>query len=182
MNPISSAERSFFDEKVGRHFIGAVKKTIESFFGQEPRMFEHRLARNPNTTFQVASTMRFQSHEVEASMVLALKKELALEMYSQMIGEKPPDLTPDVDDSLNELANIVYGMAKSPLVNDGFQFPMARPTSTRDLNAYLKDCKCLTLLFRVGEDPGNEFALIFVIHRFEPKADDGGAGAAGDAA
>lgn len=170
MKPMSTTERSFFDERVGTHFINAVKQTVLAFFGEEPRMHEVKITNNIDSGFQLAAAMPFHSHEVEASMVIATRAPFALALYENMIGEKLEALTPDVDDCIAELSNMVYGMAKAPLVNEGFEFPMSRPTTTRDPASVLKNQKCLVLIFRAGTDEGREFALILAVHRLDAKA------------
>lgn len=175
MSSLNATERSFFDERVGRYFITAAQKTMESFFGEAPAMTEFKLSKSLEMDLPVAASMRFQSHDVDASMVLACRREFALDLYEQMLGERLKDLTPDIDDCISELANIVYGQAKSPLSAEGFDFPMARPVPTRELAAQLKDLKCLSLMFRIHSDARKEFALIFVIHRFGALPQDGAA-------
>lgn len=169
MKPLNATERSFFDERVGSHFIDAAKKTVLAYFGEEPRVHETKITAGLQSDFQLAAEMPFHSHEVDAAMVIAVRDTFALSLYENMIGEKPAGLTPDVDDCIAELSNMIYGMAKAPLVNEGFEFPMSRPTTTRDPASVLKDHKCLVLVFRAGEDAAQEFALILAVHRLAPE-------------
>lgn len=170
MANVNETERSFFDERVGQHFIDATRKTIELYFGQTPQLHPPRLSNEDPSTYDVAATVRFHSHEVEASMVLAVRKDFAIQLYEHMVGDKVADLSGDVADCMGEMANVIYGMAKAPLVDQGFEFPMSRPSTTLDPKSIFAGAKWLELPFHMGSPAEKPFALVLVVHRFEWKS------------
>jgi chemotaxis protein CheX len=164
MSP-NPAGLSFFNEKVGQCFIKATTKTIESYFGKAPLKMQPMLTGAPRSVnYGVAGVMNFQCHDVRASMVVAFEEHFALQIFETMVGDKLEKINPDVIDCISELTNIIYGAAKSPLSEIGYNFPMARPETTVEVAAYLKNSKYLELPFHVQIEHGKEFALMFVVH------------------
>lgn len=156
--------RSFFDEPVGVAFTNALKQTIEMYFGHVPTRAPAQMGKNMALPYQVAGLMRFTSHEVDGTMVIAFREETICKIYSSMVGEdNVTSITSEVEDCVGELANTVYGLAKAPLVDKGYEFPMARPEVVRDLNKEIGEYKSLELPFRFGQD--KDLCLILVVRR-----------------
>lgn len=158
-------KRSFFDEDVGAGFIKGVQQTFGTFFNETVGMNGARLFENDPVVYDVGGLMHFESHEVQASMIIAFEKDFLLKVYEQMLGEKPDAITAEVEDCVGELTNMIYGVAKAELVNKGYQFPMARPEITRDINKFLAlNAKCMELPFRLQIGKDKQVALILVVH------------------
>lgn len=156
--------RSFFDEPVGVAFASALQQTIEMYFGHVPTRAAPQMGTNLQLPYHVAGLIHFTSHEVDGSMVIAFRDETICKIYGSMIGEDgPATITSEVEDCVGELANTVYGLAKAPLVDKGYEFPMGRPTVIRDLGAEIGEFKSLELPFRFSQD--KDLCLILVVRR-----------------
>lgn len=143
--------KSFFDEKVGKCFIEATIKTLESFVGAKPTFSDkHQLASNLNLEYDIAGKIQFEADGMQVQLVTAFKKEVIFFIYEKMLGSPINDLNADVQDCVGELTNIIYGYAKAPLVNDGHSFSMAKPIPELNVNSLFKDKKSLEIPFEVN--------------------------------
>jgi chemotaxis protein CheX len=152
--------RSFFEEEVGRHFIDAAIKSTEAYLSGKPVHHKTIMAANLVVDYPNAGLIHFTSNEIEVQMLLAASDIIAMEMYAEMVGEKPNSVDSDVLDCLGEVTNMVYGYAKAILVNEGHRFTLARPIATKDVNAHLKGKKSLEVKFYIT-GTAHSFSLIF---------------------
>ncbi|MBX2995806.1 MAG: chemotaxis protein CheX [Bdellovibrionaceae bacterium] len=165
---MTDKKRSFFDEDVGKSFIEAVQQTFGGYFSEPVNLVAPRLFENSEVVYDIGGLMKFDSHEVEGSMIVAFEKDFLLKVYEHMLGENPGAITSDVEDAVGELTNIVYGVAKAHLVNKGYQFPMSRPQISRDINQFLvQNAKCLELPFRLQIGKDKQLALLLVVNRLK---------------
>lgn len=156
--------RSFFDEPVGVAFSNALKQTVEMYFGHVPARSKPQIGQHMKLPYQVAGLIRFTSHEVDGAMVIAFREKTICQIYGSMVGEdNVTAITSEVEDCVGELANTVYGLAKAPLVDKGYQFPMGRPEVVRDVDAIVGPYKSLELPFHFDGD--KDLCLILVVHR-----------------
>ncbi|MBB1273952.1 chemotaxis protein CheX [Psychromonas sp. SR45-3] len=61
------------------------------------------------------------------SFSISFEKELALNVFEMMVGEKIEDISADITDMVGEITNMVAGGAKRQLGEKGFEFDMATP-------------------------------------------------------
>ncbi|MBX2986841.1 MAG: chemotaxis protein CheX [Bdellovibrionaceae bacterium] len=168
MSEVDNRLRSFFDEPVGLAFIQAVRQTVEMYFGERPIMTRPVITKDLQVGYDVAGVINFTSLDVEGSMVIAFRREFILKIYAHMLGESATDITPEVEDCVGELTNTIYGLAKAPLVDQGYRFPMGLPQVLRQVNKEFEASKCLELPFRFDSD--KELSLVLVVKKLVKQA------------
>ena len=62
------------------------------------------------------------------TIVVSLKKQLAIKMSANMLGEEITELTADVKDAVGEIGNLVAGGSKGHLAELGLSFKISTPT------------------------------------------------------
>ncbi|MDD1781550.1 chemotaxis protein CheX [Enterovibrio sp. ZSDZ35] len=65
--------------------------------------------------------------QTKGSFSVTFEEDLALEIMSRMLGERPATIDADVTDMVGEITNMVTGGAKRILAEKGFDFDMATP-------------------------------------------------------
>ncbi|PKF49671.1 chemotaxis protein CheX [Enterovibrio nigricans] len=65
--------------------------------------------------------------QTKGSFSVTFEEDLALEIMSRMLGERPSSINADVTDMVGEITNMVTGGAKRILAEKGFDFDMATP-------------------------------------------------------
>lgn len=153
-------ERSFFEEEVGASFIQACVKTIETYLSIAPFKVQHTMAYDLQVNYEVGAYLRVTVDKKDVQLTIAFEKDFSISVYNKMLDEKKTQVNEDVLDCLSELTNIIYGLAKAPLVNKGHLFSAGRPVSTTELNSILKGRGSLEVKFCVDKKEP-QFSLIF---------------------
>lgn len=155
-------ERSFFEEYVGTCFIDACVKTTETYFSMPASKTDHTIAADHKVDYPVGAYINFTADLINVQLTLAFNKEFSIEFYNKMLGENKTEFNDDVLDCISELTNIIYGLAKAPLVNLGHSFSPARPKATNDINSVLLGKKSLEIKFKLNRETP-QFSLILSI-------------------
>lgn len=81
--------------------------------------------------FDIAGVIGITSTAFNGSITLCFPKAVFLGLMSNMLGEKFPEITQDLQDGAAELLNIIFGHAKVTLNNQGYTIQKAIPAVIR---------------------------------------------------
>ncbi len=76
----------------------------------------------------IAGVIGLASSKISGSVTLAFPEVVFLGTMSKMLGEEYTEITPDLQDGVAEILNIVFGQAKTALNEKGYGLDMAIPT------------------------------------------------------
>ena len=79
----------------------------------------------------IAGVIGITSEKFTGSITLCFPEQVFLGMMERMLGEAFPEITPDLQDGVAELLNIIYGQAKVVLNSNGHSIQKAIPTVIR---------------------------------------------------
>lgn len=82
----------------------------------------------------IAGVIGITSPKFNGSISLCFTEKVFLGMMEQMLGEKFPEITDDLQDGVAELLNIIFGHAKVILNQQGHAIQKAIPTVLRGEN------------------------------------------------
>ena len=108
-------------------FIMAFKNVLETMAqiklsAEAPKKKADEIARG-----DVTGLLGMTGPQVKGSFSITFEKDLALEIMSRMLGERPVSIDAEVIDLVGELTNMVAGGAKNALSSKGYEFGMATP-------------------------------------------------------
>lgn len=83
---------------------------------------------------EIVGVIGLTSNVFRGTITLCFTEKLYLEVMGSMFGETYSAVRDELSDGAGELLNIIFGTAKSILVNEGFQVEMAIPTVIRGSN------------------------------------------------
>lgn len=86
-----------------------------------------RLKKDGTAKGDVSGLIGLIGPKTKGSFSVTFEEELALEIMSRMLGERPTKINADVTDMVGEITNMVTGGAKRILAEKGFDFDMATP-------------------------------------------------------
>ncbi|MGZ3709949.1 MAG: chemotaxis protein CheX, partial [Bdellovibrionota bacterium] len=81
--------------------------------------------------FEIAGVINLASNVFQGSIALCFPEKVFIAIYANMVGEKHPRITQEMEDSASELLNIIFGMAKAELDSVGMKIEKAIPTVVR---------------------------------------------------
>lgn len=112
----TSKEYDKIDVRLCYPFVQAFIDTLKVQCGLVAKMGkpQFKQSKNTNSTDIVAIT-GIASDDTLAAVALTFETEIFLEIMGSMIGEKCEELTPDLEDGVSELLNIVFNQAKKTL-------------------------------------------------------------------
>ncbi len=87
---------------------------------------------------------------VGGTIVVSLKKEIAIWVASNMLSEKIETVTADVKDAIGEIGNLVAGGSKGHLSELGLSFKISTPTvivGDKHVHNYPNDIPCIVIPF-----------------------------------
>lgn len=110
-------------------FLLGVKQVFNDMVGLDPvaqPLFSYAEA---NPMGDVASVMPLQCSALTGQLCISFKWPALLNVAEQLLGESLEDMDTMVLDVAGEITNIVTGVAKALLVEKGYDFALARPTT-----------------------------------------------------
>jgi chemotaxis protein CheX len=140
IHPIASIKELFSHEKaVGMKaksidvafinpFLLATQKTLEVQCNTKTKLLSPHLKSGQIPNIAIASVLSLISNGFSGSVVLCFSEGVFLRVYENMFGEKHDKIIPELEDAAGELLNIIYGMAKVELNQQGYDFQKALPT------------------------------------------------------
>lgn len=84
------------------------------------------------------------------TIVVSLKKDIAINMTANMLDEKITEITTDVKDAVGEIGNLVAGGSKGYLAEMGLTFKISTPTvivGDNHIHNYPNDVPCIVIPF-----------------------------------
>lgn len=72
----------------------------------------------PVISFDIVAVISLQSDQFQGTIALCFPKPTYLRIYNSMLGESATEITEENRDAAGELLNMIFGMAKSKLMND----------------------------------------------------------------
>lgn len=110
-------------------FIQAAVKTFD-IQCQYPIKYESSLALNarPNFTSDIIAVIGLTSDVFCGSIVLCFQEKFFLATMSKMFGEKYETISSEIVDGAGEILNIIFGVAKTTLSNEGYSVSMSIPS------------------------------------------------------
>ena len=125
-----------FDKRVIEAFSNGLRETLQMMAQVDVNFETARIENQWQKVGDVSGLIEFKSPPFAGSIYIHLPKEILFHVYEQMVGEKYTELSKDVLDSIGEISNMAYGVAKGKLNPLGFEFNMSIPKVclTADLN------------------------------------------------
>ena len=77
--------------------------------------------------FEIAGQISLNNSDLRCSLALCFNKQVFLKIYEAMVGEKHEDINQEVQDAAGELLNIIFGFAKTALLEKGIRLERAIP-------------------------------------------------------
>lgn len=110
-------------------FIQAAMKTFDVQC-QYPLQYEKAvsLTEAADLGVDVLAMIGMTSDIFSGSIVLCFQKNMFLSVMGKMFGESYTEIIPEIVDGAAEILNIVFGVAKTTLANEGYAVAMSIPT------------------------------------------------------
>ncbi len=115
-------ERKFID-----FFIESVKTNIEQFSSLKPELRGERKGVSKDKDVYISAIIGLIG-EVQGTVTISFKKELALKIASVMLMEEKTEIDYDARDAIGEIANLIIGQARNKIVEQGFDSKITPPT------------------------------------------------------
>ncbi len=147
-------------------FVKSATKTMTMMLGLQPAAKKPYLKGTQPNWGDVSGIIGFAGEKVHGSIALCMPDLSALEIYSAMMGETAETITPDVQDAISELANIVAGNAKTVFAKMDLHFNITIPTvivGKEHMISYQDKDIVLVIPFDMGGSPFYMELLIKVI-------------------
>ncbi len=117
--------------KFGPAFLDGALETMQKFFGIVPDVITVKSKKDFEEHIAIAGLIGITAKDFEGSMFIGFSEPCYLDLMEKMIGEKYETLTREIQDGAAEFANIIFGQAKVPLNEMGFEIRMALPSVIR---------------------------------------------------
>ncbi len=101
--------------------------------------------------FEIAGIIALSSEKFQGTITLCFTGDVFLHLMGSMLGETFSEITKDLEDGAAELLNIIFGMAKAALNQQGHTIQKAIPTVVRGQalqTAQPKGAKTIVLPFK----------------------------------
>ncbi len=109
-------------------FVKSAVKTMEMMLGERPAAKRPYLKGTQPNWGDVSGIVGFAGAKVHGSIAMCMPDLSALHVYKNMTGDETTDITPDVQDAISELANIIAGNAKTVFAKMNLNFNITIPT------------------------------------------------------
>lgn len=126
----SGGERVVLDVEFINPFIVATRTVLETQAQTKLAPGKAYLKKGgEQIPMEIAGVLSLVSKDFRGSISLCFRAEVFLKVYENMVGEKHPAITSELEDAAGELLNIIFGQAKTVL-NDqkGYALEKALPT------------------------------------------------------
>lgn len=122
-------------------FLDSTLKTI-SVLCSTP-VTSHRITTTFDTEVlrEVVGQVNFSSSTLNGLITLSLSQETYVQLMSKMVNKKHSNITSDIHDGIAEWLNVIFGLAKVKLNNEGHDFVGKIPTVVTSEKEYLGECE-----------------------------------------
>ncbi len=121
-------KKPLLNQEVVKSFIEGVVKTLSMMANTQVRALDPKQIELFKIDSEVAGVVGFATEKEKGLLVISFDKKSIIKIHNNMLSENETELTPSVVDVVGELANMVYGSAKTSLNQIGYQFQMSIPT------------------------------------------------------
>mgnify|MGYP001595914342 CR=1 FL=1 len=158
-NIFKEAAKNMVNVEIIKPFVKSIRKSFETFFGHSPQIDDPRLIPAEQIKceydfFSDISAVIALPGSVIGSLAIAFKKDTAIKLSAELMGEDISNINEDVKDVIGELANTVAGNIKEDL--DSYNFENALPniyTGTDKKIELPKEFKCFSVDFKSDFGP-----------------------------
>jgi len=112
-------------------FIKSIDNAMQTMLNLTPEGSAPYIKKEGLTSGDVSGVIGFADKNCSGAVALSFPTETAVIVFNAMMGgamEKVTKITPEVQDAVGELANIVAGGAKAEFSQTGITFNLAIPT------------------------------------------------------
>ncbi len=111
------------------HFVDAVRKTMLIQCGVEAEP-KKPFKKTPETSyaFDVGAIIGLNGASFRGTLAVSFEEKVYRKVYYYMTKEKFATITPEMGDGASELTNIIFGLAKTKLNEQGYGLQMALPS------------------------------------------------------
>lgn len=131
--PAQGGSKQAVDLVILNHFISSTQTTLEVQASTpctpgKPFVMKGEGQRS-DLPVAIAGIIPIVSDKFKGSISVCFPREVFLKIYSAMVGEDAPEITPEMKDAAAEIMNIIYGGAKTELNKvGGFDLKPSLPT------------------------------------------------------
>ncbi len=121
-------------------FLNSTINVIQTMAFIKPNAGKPYINRNLQTDGVLTGTIGLvgiASTSIIGSVIISFSEKAILEIVTNMLGEKYDKITPDVEDAIGEITNMIVGGAKRMLAEKGYKFNLALPTVVKGTNIQL---------------------------------------------
>jgi len=112
-------------------FIRSIDNALQSKLNMAPEGYAPYIKKEGLTSGDITGVIGFADKDCRGAVALSFPKETAVIVFNAMVGnedDKVNKITPKVQDTVGELANIVADGARSEFSQAGITFSLAIPT------------------------------------------------------
>lgn len=145
------------DKNLINAFIDGVVKTLSLMANTNVKTLKPSIEKNFQAKGDIAGMVGMVAGPMKGTMTISYQKEAIFMILEKMLGEKHSEIDGPVADAVGELANQIYGSAKTSLNQMGFAFEMAIPTVIRGTFTISKAHNGATLVIPFELENGSKF-------------------------
>jgi chemotaxis protein CheX len=119
------------DKKLINAFIEGVVKTMSLMANTQVTVEKPVVERSFNPKGEIAGVVGMVAGPMKGTLTITYSKSAILKLIENMLGEVHTEVNDNVADCVGEMANQIYGSAKTTLNQMGYAFEMAIPTTIR---------------------------------------------------
>lgn len=135
--PVETREESpIFRMEVIEAFCTGLKETLTTMAAVEVSFGRSTIASDWISDDIISACIEFETSQFRGSIFLHLPNQAIIKLYNQMMGENHVEITTEIIESIGEISNIAYGVAKGKLDPLQMHFSMSLPklVKTKYLN------------------------------------------------
>ena len=153
-------QNPLFDKKLIMAFVESVMKTLTDMAQTKVIPGKAIIEQTKSDSKgEVAGIIGMVAGGMKGTLLLSFKKECAIEILHNMLGETYTDITPEVADAVGELTNMIYGGTKTTLNSLGYKFEMAIPTVVTGHFSISSKHGGINMTIPFSTEKGNQFFI-----------------------
>ena len=150
-------------EKTISIFIESVQKVLQTMAATRVTPEKAFLQKQFECKGVVSAIVGITAPPLKGNFILTFSQECIVGIYNNMLGENQTSLTDEVKDSVGEIANMIYGNAKTGLNEQGHHFQMAIPAVVVGEVFPTKETRGATLVIPFKTAQAHQFYLQIII-------------------
>jgi chemotaxis protein CheX len=134
------------DKALVNAFVNGVKKTLSKMASTEVVCEKPFIQNDFQMAGNIAGIIGMVASPLTGTLMLSFTEDSIFLILKNMLNENFTEINDSVADAVGELANMIYGSAKTTLNNVGYNFEMAIPTIVRGDFIIAKSQSTVTLV------------------------------------